>query len=161
MHQIASDLNKAKRTSFFGVVVADWDHGDCPTGESLQEKIFGWLSAPDPWKNHHTACESRHRGTAEGSLRETRSQNGERPKFRVLFYGSMGNVCQSPAFAVPETEMISLASQRALEKASFGTWNFAVSFSGTYRIRKLHNHRRHPCHAESWTRIISFFLLRF
>ena len=65
MHQIASDLNKAKRTSFFAVVVSDWDHRDCPTGDNLQEKIFEWLSAPDPWKNHHTACESRHRGTAE------------------------------------------------------------------------------------------------
>ena len=65
MHQIASDLNKAKRTPFFGVVVSDWDHRDCPTGDNLQEKIFEWLSAPDPWKNHHTACESRHRGTAE------------------------------------------------------------------------------------------------
>ncbi len=63
MHQVASDLNKAKREPFF--VVADWDHRDCPTGDSLQRDIFGWLSPPDPWKNHHAACESRHCGTAE------------------------------------------------------------------------------------------------
>ena len=28
-----------------------------------------------------------------------------------------------------------------------------------YRVRQLHNHRRHPCHAESWTRVIGIFLL--
>jgi hypothetical protein len=65
MHQVASDLNKGKRESFFDVVVADWDHRDCPTGDSLQKDIFGWLAPPDPWKNHHAACESCHRGTAE------------------------------------------------------------------------------------------------
>src|SRR6266852_1885007 len=65
MHQVASDINKAKRESFFDVVVADWDHRDCSTGDNLQKDIFGWLSPPDPWKNHHAACELRHRGTAE------------------------------------------------------------------------------------------------
>jgi hypothetical protein len=65
MHQVASELNKAKREPFFDVVVADWDHRDYPTGDSLQKDIFGWLSPPDPWKNHHAACKSRHRGTAE------------------------------------------------------------------------------------------------
>ena len=65
MHQVASDVNKAKREPFFDVVVADWDHQDCPTGDSLQECVFSWLSPPDPWKNHYAAYKSRHRGTAE------------------------------------------------------------------------------------------------
>ena len=65
MHQVANDLNKAKREPFFDVMVADRDHGDCPTGDILQEGIFRWLSPPDPWKNHQTACKSRHRGTAD------------------------------------------------------------------------------------------------
>jgi len=65
MHQAASDLNKAKREPFLHVVVADWDHRDRPTGDNLQKDIFGWLSPPDPWKNHHAACKSRHRGTAD------------------------------------------------------------------------------------------------
>jgi hypothetical protein len=68
MHQVASDLNKTKREPFFDVVVAEWDNRDCPTGDSLQKDIFGWLSPPDPWKNHYAACESRHRGTAEWFL---------------------------------------------------------------------------------------------
>jgi hypothetical protein len=50
---------------FFDVVVADLDHGDCPTGDSLQNDIFRWLSPPDPWINHHAASELRHCGTAE------------------------------------------------------------------------------------------------
>jgi hypothetical protein len=65
MHQIASDLNKAKCEPFFDVVVADWDNRNCPTGDSLQKDIFRWLSPPDPWKNHHAACGLRHPGTAE------------------------------------------------------------------------------------------------
>jgi hypothetical protein len=65
MHQVASDLNKAKREPFFDVVVADWDHRDCPTGDTLQKDIFGWLSPPDTWEIHYAACKSRHSGTAE------------------------------------------------------------------------------------------------
>jgi hypothetical protein len=50
---------------FLIIVVADWDNRDCPTDDSLQKDILGWLSPPDPWTNHHAACELRHRGTAE------------------------------------------------------------------------------------------------
>ncbi len=65
MHQDASDLNKSKREPFFDAAIADWDHRDCPTGDRLQGDIFKWLSSPNPWKNHHTACKSRHHGSAE------------------------------------------------------------------------------------------------
>ena len=65
MHQVASDLNKAKREPFFYIVVPGWDQRVCRTGDSLQKDIFGWLSPPDPWKNHHAACKLRHCGTAE------------------------------------------------------------------------------------------------
>src|SRR6267154_7929 len=41
-------------------------------------------------------------GLQSGLFMATRFQNGERPKSRVHFYGSMGNVCQSPAFAVQQ-----------------------------------------------------------
>ena len=33
-------------------------------GDKLQRDIETWLSPPDPWKNHHLACELRHAGTA-------------------------------------------------------------------------------------------------
>jgi hypothetical protein len=64
MQQLASDLNKSKRESFFNVAIADWDHRDCLAGDSLHKNISNWLSPPDPWKNHHLACKSRHRQSA-------------------------------------------------------------------------------------------------
>jgi hypothetical protein len=36
----------------------------CVAGDQLQMTIKGWLSPPDPWKNHHIARESRHEATA-------------------------------------------------------------------------------------------------
>ena len=59
------ELHKEKREPFLDVVGSDWDHRDCRTGDSLQKDMFEWLSAPDPWKNYHAACKSRHRGTAD------------------------------------------------------------------------------------------------
>jgi hypothetical protein len=34
------------------------------TGDQLQRAVQGWLSPPDPWKNHRIAHESRHDATA-------------------------------------------------------------------------------------------------
>jgi hypothetical protein len=34
------------------------------TGDEMQQNIRGWLSAPDPWKNHNIARGSQHDGTA-------------------------------------------------------------------------------------------------
>src|SRR5216684_4652897 len=72
MHQVASDLNKSKREPLLDVAIADWSHRDCLTGDNLQQDIFKWLSPPDPWKNHHIACKSRHRGSAEWFIQDGR-----------------------------------------------------------------------------------------
>jgi hypothetical protein len=122
MHQVASDLNKAKRKPFSDVVVlAGWGHRDCQTGGSLQKDIFGWLSPPDPWKNHHAACESRHRGTAEWFLHGNTFpewRTSEVPGSLLWVHGKrllISNFCGSTEikpFLVP---------QRALEKAFFGS----------------------------------------
>ena len=42
-------------------------------------------------------------GLQSGSFKATPFLIGERPKSRVHFYGSMGNVCQSPTFVVQQT----------------------------------------------------------
>ena len=34
------------------------------TGDQLQKAIRGWLSPPDPWKNHHIVHDSWHEATA-------------------------------------------------------------------------------------------------
>ena len=65
MQKLASDLNKSKRQSFSNVAIPDWDHRDILVlGDSLQQDITRWLSPPDPWKNHHIARDSQHRGSA-------------------------------------------------------------------------------------------------
>ena len=64
MHRLAGGLNKSKRKLFFNIAIKDWNHQDCLAGDSLQQDVFRWLSPPDPWKNHHTACESSHPGSA-------------------------------------------------------------------------------------------------
>ena len=62
-------------------------------------------------------------GLQSGSFMVTRFQNGERPKSRVHFYGSTGNVCVIiiPSFCSSTKTYFYLFLKRALEKASFGT----------------------------------------
>ena len=120
MHPVASNLNKAKRELFLNVVLADWDHRDCPTGDSLQKDLSGWLSPPDPWKYHHAARISRHRGTAEWFIHgNTFSEwkTSEVPGSLLWVHGKrllIPNYCGST-----ETKLF-WVWQRALEKASYG-----------------------------------------
>ena len=119
MHEVASSLNKANRELFFDTVVADQDYRDCPTGDSLQKDIFGWLSPPDPWKNHHTACESRHPGTAEWFIHGNTFpewRTSEAPSSLLWVHGKRVLI---PSFRGSANSKC--FSQRALEKASFGT----------------------------------------
>ena len=91
MHQVASELNKAKREPFFDVVVPD--HRDCPQVTSYRKIFSGGYHHPTPGRtimlpaNHGIAVQQ------SGSFMATRFQNGERPKFRDHYYGSMENVC--------------------------------------------------------------------
>jgi hypothetical protein len=120
MHQVASDLNKAKREPFFDAVVADWDDRDCLTGDSLQKDILGWLLPPDPWKNHHAACKSRHRGTAEWFIQGNIFSEWKASEVPASLLWVDGKRLLIPSFyGSSETKMF-LVSQRALEKASFG-----------------------------------------
>jgi hypothetical protein len=122
MHQVASDLNKAKREPFIDLVVAELDHRDCPTGDKLQKDIFGWLSAPDPWKNHHAACKSSHRGTAEWFIHGNTFpewRTSEVPGSLLWVHGKRLSIS---SFAIQQgLNYYFLISQRALEKACFGT----------------------------------------
>jgi hypothetical protein len=53
-------------------------------------------------------------GLQSGSFRATHFLIGERPKSQVHFYGSMGNVCSSPAFVV----------RQRLKKIWFRSWRW-------------------------------------
>jgi len=103
-------------------VVADWNNRDCPTGDSLQKDIFEWLSPPDAWKNHHAACKSRHRGTADWFIQSntfSKWMTSEVPGSLLWVHGKrllIKSLCSST-----KTEIFFLVLQQALEKASFGT----------------------------------------
>ena len=124
MHQVSSDLNKAERELIFDVVVANENHRDCPTGDNLQEKIFGWLSAPDPWTNHHTACKSRHRGTADWFIKGNTFSDWRTSDVPSSLLWVHGKRLLIPAFCGSTGSKFFFffwVSQRELEKASFGS----------------------------------------
>ena len=65
LHEMASDINKLKRQLFSDVATSFRNHANSLTGDKLQQDVCGWLSPPDPWKNHNIARELCQTGTAE------------------------------------------------------------------------------------------------
>jgi hypothetical protein len=130
-----------KRKPFIDVAIAGWDHRDYLAGYSLQQDIFRWLSPPDPWKNHHVACESRYGRSAAWFIQGNTFSEWKASDARSSFLWVHGKRPLMPnSYAFAETEFF---LQRAREKASFGTSDFDSSISGTHRVGQLHNHRRH------------------
>ena len=92
MHQVASDLNKAKREPFFDVVV---------TGiTKIVQQVTTYRKTFSGGYHHLTLgrtimLPANHAiaGLQSGSFKATRFLIGGRPKPQVHFYGSMGNVC--------------------------------------------------------------------
>ena len=161
MHQVASDLNKAKREPFFDVVVADWDHRDCSTGDSLHEGIFRWLLPPDPWKNHYSACKSHHHGTAEWFIQGNTFSEWRTSEVPGSLLWVHGKRLSTPRFydSTEAKTFFFFDFAAGAGKSVFWYVRFCISISGTYRVCQLHNHRRRPCHAESRTRVFGIFLL--
>ena len=157
MHQVASELNKANREPFFDVLVAG--HRDCPIGDKLQKDIFGWLSPPDPWKNHHTACKSRHSGTAEWFIHGNTFPEWRTSEVPGSLLWVHGKRLLNPSFSGLKKTKFCFGFAAGAGKSVFWYVKFYISISGTYRVRQLYSHRRHPCNAESWTRVVSIFLL--
>jgi hypothetical protein len=93
MHQIASDLNKAKREPFlmFGYLTGITEIVEQVTA---YRKIFsGGYQRLTRGRIIMLPATYAIPGLQSGSFMATRLQNGERPKSRDYFYGSMGNVC--------------------------------------------------------------------
>jgi hypothetical protein len=106
MQHLASSLNKSKRQSSFYVAIYDWDHQDCLAGDRLQQDIIRWLSPPDPWKNHHIACESCHHGSAAWFIQSDTFSEwkvSEAPSYHLWVYGKRLLISNSYAFV--ETEI--------------------------------------------------------
>jgi hypothetical protein len=64
IQDVASDVNKLKRQSYLTFSGLYGKSNACFAGDQLQKAIKGWLSPPDPLKNHRLACASRHEATA-------------------------------------------------------------------------------------------------
>ena len=126
MQKLVNDQNISKRWSFLDVTTPDLNHRDCLAGDSLQQNIFGWLSPPDPWKNHHIACKSRQRGSAawfiQGStFLEWKASETQSPHLWV--HGKRPLMPSSDVLVEPDYILFSF-SQRVPEKVFFGVSNF-------------------------------------
>ena len=65
MQQLASDINKSKRSfSYCDAGTAD-DGYSCLVGDEIQDNFRRWLSPPDPSKNYNIARDAHHEGSAE------------------------------------------------------------------------------------------------
>ena len=141
MQELASNLNKSKRQSFFHTAIAGWDHRDCLAGESLRKEISKWLSPPDPWKNHHIACESCHRGSAAWFIQGkmfSEWKASEAPSSLLWVHGKRPLMPSS--YNLAATEIFSFHSGRG-KKRFLVRQTFDISVPGTYRVRQLHNHQ--------------------
>ena len=75
-------------------------------GDKLQQDIIGWLSPPDPWKNHHISRDSRHAESAAWFIQgRTFSEwkASEVPSSSLWIYGKRLLILTSYAFS--ETEI--------------------------------------------------------
>ena len=76
-----------------------------------------------------------------GSFRATRSQNGKRPRPRVLFYGYMENVRYRTAFTLSQRLKVFAFRSGRGKKRFLVSQNFDIPFSGIYHVGQLHSHR--------------------
>ena len=160
MQKLASDQNKSKRQSFFDVAIFDCDHRDCLAGDKLQKDIFKWLSPPDPWKNHHIACKSRHRGSAEWFIQGNTFlewKASKDPSSSLWIYGKRPLMSISTFFR----RLIIFLCSGCRKKRVLVRQSLDILVSGTYRVGQLRNHRGHRFHAKSWAHFTRLLLLRF
>ena len=69
LHQMATDENKSKRQLCLNIALLIGGTDSVWIGDKLRNDVQKWLSPPDPWKNHHVACEAHHGGTTEWLFR--------------------------------------------------------------------------------------------
>jgi len=90
-------------------------------GDELQRDLRNWLSPPDPWKNHHIACESHHEGTAAWFLEgETFSEWKASGPSSLLWIHGKRELPSGAYFFFTDIDSFPL-SQPAQERVFFGT----------------------------------------
>ena len=110
---MTSDKNKSKRPLFSGVAIADRKYSNGLAGDKLQRDIQNWLSPPDPWKNHHIACESHLEGTAAWFLEgETFSEWKASGQSSLLWMHGKREFRQAPTFSMRSKIFLSRSWRR-------------------------------------------------
>jgi hypothetical protein len=72
----------------------------------LQRDIFKWLSSPNPWKNHHTACKLRHHWSAEWFIQGdafSEWKSSDVPVSLLWVHGKRASILSS--YALPSSEI--------------------------------------------------------
>jgi hypothetical protein len=140
-------------------MIVDWDDRDCLIGDNLEHDFRGWLSAPDPWKNHHLACDSRHHGSAawfiEGSTFSEWKTSDARGSL-LWIHGKRPLITSS--YTSPNTEIFFFHSG-GWKECSLVRQTLDIPFLVTYRVGQFHDYRGHRCNAESWACVTRILLL--
>ena len=127
----------------------------------MQKAIRGWLSPPDPWKNHHIARESRHETTAawfvQGATFLKWRSSG--PSSLLWIHGKRQLPPSRYAFA--ETDKYYLSFVAGAGKSVLWYVNFRYFVMRTYGVCQFYRHRGDRGYAKVWTRITGVLLPRF
>ena len=128
MQEIVRKMNQVERTLFkFSIPNVHID--DCSgnterdfivTGNKLQQDVRGWLSPPNPWKNHNLARGSRHRGTGAWWIEGDAYAEWKSSGSLLWIHGKRQYF--APAFLSQTDAYFFL--QRVQERASFGMMFF-------------------------------------
>ena len=88
----------------------DWDHRDfLVLGDELQQNITRWLSPPDPWKNHHIARDSHHRGSAAWFIQGNtylKWKASKAPSSSLWIHGKRASISSSSAYTETECFLV-------------------------------------------------------
>jgi hypothetical protein len=108
-------------------------------GDKVEDDIRSWLSPPDPWKNHNTACESRHSGTAAWFLQSKSFSEWKSSGLSSLLW--VHGKRQSLFGPYPSVGLTVLPFHSGRwEKHPLVCQPFGPSTSGTYGVGQFHNH---------------------
>lgn len=128
-------------------------------GDNLEQDIYRWLNPPDPWKNHHLACDSRHHGSAAWFIEGNTFlewKTSDACGSLLWVYGKRPLITRP--YASPNTEIFCFHSG-CWKECSLVCRTLDISFLVTYPVGQLHDYRGHRWITERWARVTRFLLL--
>jgi hypothetical protein len=128
-------------------------------GDQLQKAIRGWLSPPDPWKNHHIAHESRHEATATWFIQgEIFSEWKLSGSSKLLWVHGKRQLPRSRYYAFAETNGHYLFRSGCRKERVLVRQPLRYLALKTYDVGQFYNHRGHRGNAKIGARVIGVLL---